>query len=100
MEWYHQWKREYKNHKKEYEEGTARIGDNVTCEECYPIESTPVVFEKFWNILLKFESEIASYNGMTIRETLKLLSMENEEREDTIHKGECRNILDNIIKSI
>src|SRR4051794_6819718 len=97
MEWYHQWEREYRNHKEEYEVGTAQIGDNITCEEYYPIEVESVLtFKKFWDILFKFEDKIARYNGMTIREVLSLLGMNNGEREDTLYKGKCREIMDQI----
>ncbi|RGB34907.1 hypothetical protein C1646_760014, partial [Rhizophagus diaphanus] len=76
MEWYHFWR-------KDYERG-----------------ETPIVFKKFWDILFKFEPMILTYNDVTLKGLLGLPSMDNREREDTIHKGKCRDIVDRIIESI
>jgi hypothetical protein len=72
----------------------------LACEICYPVTIRPVVFQKFWEFLFKFEYTIEEYNGKTIGGVLELLSMDNREREETCHKGRCRNIMDRIIESI
>src|ERR1700722_160894 len=101
MEWHHKWERDYKEHEKEHEEGVTELSECLSCEICHPIRNNvPVVFKKFWNMLAKFEDTIASCNNITIKGVLDLLSMENTEREETIHEGKYRNIADRIIESI
>ncbi|CAB4418817.1 unnamed protein product [Rhizophagus irregularis] len=100
MEWYHQWESEYRAHKEEHELNTGELDECLNCELCYPIENEPIVFKKFWDALFKFEDAITIYNNVTIKGVLDLLSMNNSEREDTIHKGKCRDIMDRITESI
>ncbi|POG58107.1 hypothetical protein GLOIN_2v1886091 [Rhizophagus irregularis DAOM 181602=DAOM 197198] len=101
MEWYHVWKAEYINHKQEQDLGVIEPEECLACEICNPIErEVPVVFKKFWDALFKFEDTILMYNNVTLKGLLDLVSMDNKEREDTIHKGKCRNIVDRIIESI
>ncbi|EXX55492.1 hypothetical protein RirG_224970 [Rhizophagus irregularis DAOM 197198w] len=100
MEWYHQWESEYRTHKEEHELGTEELDECLNCELCYPIVNEPIVFKKFWDALFKFEDAIIIYNDVTIKGVLDLLSMNNSEREDTIHKGKCRDIMDRITESI
>ncbi|GBC33499.2 1-phosphatidylinositol 4,5-bisphosphate phosphodiesterase-like [Rhizophagus irregularis DAOM 181602=DAOM 197198] len=100
MEWYHQWESEYRTHKEEHEVGTEELDECLNCELCYPIVNEPIVFKKFWDALFKFEDAIIIYNDVTIKGVLDLLSMNNSEREDTIHKGKCRDIMDRITESI
>ncbi|CAB4435127.1 unnamed protein product [Rhizophagus irregularis] len=101
MEWYHVWNAEYINHKQEHDLGILEPEECLACEICNPIErEVSAAFEKFWNTLFKFEDTILMYNNVTHKELLNLLSMDNREREDTIHKGKCRNIVDRIIESI
>ncbi|GET53753.1 hypothetical protein GLOIN_2v1846315 [Rhizophagus irregularis DAOM 181602=DAOM 197198] len=100
MEWYHQWESEYRTHKEEHELGTEELDECLNCELCYPIVDEPIVFKKFWDALFKFEDAIIIYNDVTIKGVLDLLSMNNSEREDTIHKGKCRDIMDRITESI
>jgi len=100
MEWYHIWEADYANHKQEHVEDMG-LTENWACEICNPIiGEVPTVFKKFWEALFKFEGTIQIYNGITIKGLLDLLSMDNKIREDTIHKGRCRNILDRITESI
>ncbi|PKY59045.1 hypothetical protein RhiirA4_481479 [Rhizophagus irregularis] len=75
MEWYHQWESEYRAHKEEHELGTGEL------DEC-------------------LNDAIIIYNDVTIKGVLSLLSMNNLEREDTIHKGKCRDIMDRITELI
>ncbi|GBC40100.1 1-phosphatidylinositol 4,5-bisphosphate phosphodiesterase-like [Rhizophagus irregularis DAOM 181602=DAOM 197198] len=96
MEWYHQWESEYRTHKEEHELGTEELDECLNCELCYPIVNEPIVFKKFWDALFKFEDAIIIYNDVTIKGVLDLLSMNNSEREDTIHKGKCRFLERNI----
>ncbi|GBC28000.1 ribonuclease H-like domain-containing protein [Rhizophagus irregularis DAOM 181602=DAOM 197198] len=100
MEWYHQWESEYRTHKEEHELRTGELDECLNCELCHPIGNEPMVFKKFWDALFKFEDTIIIYNDVTIRGVLDLLSMNNSEREDTIHKGKCRDIMDRITESI
>ncbi|RGB29592.1 hypothetical protein C1646_672320, partial [Rhizophagus diaphanus] len=101
MEWYHIWKDDYESHKQKHDEGTIELSECLSCEICHLIEGeTPIVFKKFWDILFKFEPMILMYNDVTLKRLLGLLSMDNREREDTIHKGKCRDIVDRIIESI
>ncbi|PKY58913.1 hypothetical protein RhiirA4_513859 [Rhizophagus irregularis] len=100
MEWYHQWESEYRTHKEEHELRTEELDECLSCELCYPIVNEPIVFKKFWDALFKFEDAIIIYNDVTIKGVLSLLSMDNSEREDTIHKGRCRDIMDRITESI
>ncbi|GBC30533.2 hypothetical protein GLOIN_2v1765994 [Rhizophagus irregularis DAOM 181602=DAOM 197198] len=100
MEWYHQWESEYRTHKEEHELGTEELDECLNCELCHPIVNEPIVFKKFWDALFKFEDAIIIYNDVTIKGLLDLLSMDNSEREDTIHKGKCRDIMDRITESI
>ncbi|CAB4418802.1 unnamed protein product [Rhizophagus irregularis] len=100
MEWYHQWESEYRTHKEEHELRTEELNECLSCELCYPIVNEPIVFKKFWDALFKFEDAIIIYNDVTIKGVLSLLSMDNSEREDTIHKGKCRDIMDRITESI
>src|SRR6185369_16382184 len=100
MEWYHERNVDYQEHKQDHELGVIEISECLTCEICYPVTINPVVFQKFWEFLSKFEYTIESYNGKTIGGVLELLSMDNKEREETCHKGRCRNIMDRIIESI
>ncbi|EXX55601.1 hypothetical protein RirG_223980 [Rhizophagus irregularis DAOM 197198w] len=101
MEWYHVWNAEYINHKQEHDLGVIEPEECLACEICNPIErEVPVVFKKFWDALFKFEDTILMYNNVTLKGLLDLVSMDNKEREDTIHKGKCRNIVDRIIESI
>jgi hypothetical protein len=100
MEWYHQWESEYRAHKEEHELSTRELDECLNCELCYPIENEPIVFKKFWDALFKFEDTIIIYNNVTIRGVLDLLSMSNSVREDTIHKGRCRDVMDRITESI
>ena len=100
MEWYHGLNVEYKEHKDEHDLGLIELSECLACEICYPVTIKPVVFQKFWEFLFKFEYIIEEYNGKTIGGVLELLSMDNREREETCHKGKCRNIMDRIIESI
>ncbi|GBC21878.2 hypothetical protein GLOIN_2v1836489 [Rhizophagus irregularis DAOM 181602=DAOM 197198] len=101
MEWYHVWNAEYINHKQEHDLGVIEPEECLACEICNPIErEVSAAFKKFWDALFKFEDTILMYNNVTHKELLNLLSMDNREREDTIHKGKCRNIVDRIIESI
>ncbi|EXX67813.1 hypothetical protein RirG_110950 [Rhizophagus irregularis DAOM 197198w] len=100
MEWYHQWESEYRTHKEEHKLGTEELDECLNCELCHPIENEPIVFKKFWDALFKFEDTIIIYNNVTIKGVIDLLSMNNSEREDTIHKGKCRDIMDRITESI
>ncbi|GBC27053.1 hypothetical protein GLOIN_2v1765994 [Rhizophagus irregularis DAOM 181602=DAOM 197198] len=101
MEWYHVWNAEYINHKQEHDLGVIEPEECLACEICNPIErEVSAAFKKFWDVLFKFEDTILMYNNVTHKELLNLLSMDNREREDTIHKGKCRNIVDRIIESI
>ena len=100
MEWYHQWESEYRTHKEGHELGTGELDECLNCELCYPVENEPIVFKKFWDALFKFEDAITIYNNVTIKGVLDLLSMNNSEREDTIHKGRCRDVMDRITESI
>ncbi|PKY63204.1 hypothetical protein RhiirA4_491381, partial [Rhizophagus irregularis] len=101
MEWYHDWNVEYINHKEEHDLGALELSECLACEICHPIErEVPTVFKKFWDALFKFEDTILIYNDVTLKGLLNLLSMDNREREDTIHKGKCRDIVDRIIESI
>jgi hypothetical protein len=99
MEWYHGLNIEYIEHKGEHDLGVEELSECLACEICYPVTINPVVFQKFWNFLFKFEYTIEEYNGKTIGGVLELLSMSNKEREETCHKGRCRNIIDRIIES-
>ncbi|GET50524.1 ribonuclease H-like domain-containing protein [Rhizophagus irregularis DAOM 181602=DAOM 197198] len=100
MEWYHQWESEYRVHKEEHELRTGELDECLNCELCHPIENKPMVFKKFWDALFKFEDTIIIYNNVMIKGVIDLLSMDNSEREDTIHKGKCRDIMDRITESI
>src|SRR6185369_9457799 len=101
MEWYHVWNAGYINHKQEHDLGVVEPEECLACEICNPIErEVSEAFKKFWDALFKFEDTILMYNNVTHKELLNLLSMDNREREDTIHKGKCRNIVDRIIESI
>ncbi|GET54018.1 enzymatic polyprotein, putative [Rhizophagus irregularis DAOM 181602=DAOM 197198] len=101
MEWYHVWNAEYINHKQKHDLGVIEPEECLACEICNPIErEVSAAFKKFWDALFKFEDTILMYNNVTHKELLNLLSMDNREREDTIHKGKCRNIVDRIIESI
>ncbi|GET66139.1 hypothetical protein GLOIN_2v1810692 [Rhizophagus irregularis DAOM 181602=DAOM 197198] len=100
MEWYHQWESEYRAHKEEHELRTGELDECLNCELCHPMGNEPMVFKKFWDALFKFEDTIIIYNDVTIKGVLDLLSMNNSEREDTIHKGRCRDIMDRITESI
>ncbi|GET58361.1 hypothetical protein GLOIN_2v1765994 [Rhizophagus irregularis DAOM 181602=DAOM 197198] len=101
MEWYHVWNAGYINHKQEHDLGVIEPEECLACEICNPIErEVSAAFKKFWDVLFKFEDTILMYNNVTHKELLNLLSMDNREREDTIHKGKCRNIVDRIIESI
>ncbi|PKY41506.1 hypothetical protein RhiirA4_455095 [Rhizophagus irregularis] len=101
MEWYHVWNAEYINHKQEHDLGIIEPEECLACEICNPIErEVSTAFKKFWDALFKFEDTILMYNNVTHKELLNLLSMDNRERENTIHKGKCRNIVDRIIESI
>ncbi|GBC29379.2 ribonuclease H-like domain-containing protein [Rhizophagus irregularis DAOM 181602=DAOM 197198] len=100
MEWYHQWESEYRTHKEEHELRTGELDECLNCELCHPIGNEPMVFKKFWDALFKFEDTIIIYNNVTIKGVIDLLSMDNSEREDTIHKGKCRDIMDRITESI
>ncbi|CAB4441799.1 unnamed protein product [Rhizophagus irregularis] len=101
MEWYHIWNAEYINHKQEHDLGIIEPEECLACEICNPIErEVSTAFKKFWDALFKFEDTILMYNNVTHKELLNLLSMDNRERENTIHKGKCRNIVDRIIESI
>ncbi|CAB4428248.1 unnamed protein product [Rhizophagus irregularis] len=101
MEWYHDWNVEYINHKEEHDLGALELSECLACEICHPIErEVPTVFKKFWNALFKFEDTILIYNDVTLKGLLNLLSMDNREREDTIHKGKYRDIMDRITESI
>ncbi|PKY35660.1 hypothetical protein RhiirB3_456807, partial [Rhizophagus irregularis] len=91
---------EYRTHKEEHELGTEELDEYLNCELCYPIVNELIVFKKFWDALFKFEDAIIVYNNVTINGVLDLLSMNNSEREDTIHKGKCRDIMDRITESI
>ncbi|GBC35445.2 hypothetical protein GLOIN_2v1810692 [Rhizophagus irregularis DAOM 181602=DAOM 197198] len=75
MEWYHQWESEYRTHKGEHELRTGELDECLNCELCHPIGNEPM--------------------GV-----IDLLSMDNSEREDTIHKGKCRDIMDRITELI
>ena len=101
MEWYYIWNADYEDHKQEHELGVIELSKCLVCEICHPIKrEVPMVFKKFWEALFKFEHTISVYNQVTIEGVLNLLSMENRDREDTIHKGKCRNIMDRITESI
>ncbi|PKC54825.1 hypothetical protein RhiirA1_476616 [Rhizophagus irregularis] len=101
MEWYHVWNAEYINHKQEHDSGVLEPEECLSCEICNPMNrEIPVVFKKFWDALFKFEDTILMYNNVTLKGLLDLVSMDNREREDTIHKGKCRDIADRIIESI
>ncbi|GET51528.1 ribonuclease H-like domain-containing protein [Rhizophagus irregularis DAOM 181602=DAOM 197198] len=100
MEWYHQWESEYRIHKEEHELRMGELDECLNCELCHPIGNEPMVFKKFWDALFKFEDTIIIYNNVTIKGVIDLLSMDNSEREDTIHKGKCRDIMDRITESI
>ncbi|RGB38634.1 hypothetical protein C1646_755436 [Rhizophagus diaphanus] len=101
MEWCHIWKTDYKNHKRKHESKVIELSEYLLCEICHPIEGEiPVVCKKFWEVLFKFEATILAYNNVTLTGLLNLLSIDNRIREDTVHKGECRNITDRIIESI
>ncbi|PKC54464.1 hypothetical protein RhiirA1_477279, partial [Rhizophagus irregularis] len=84
-------------------------GEKVVPDEDYVLQigirmklkiNEPIVFKKFWDALFKFEDAIIIYNDVTIKGVLSLLSMDNSEREDTIYKGRCRDIMDRITESI
>ncbi|CAB4373968.1 unnamed protein product [Rhizophagus irregularis] len=100
MEWYHQWESEYRTHKKEHELGTEELDECLNCKLCHLIVNEPIVFKKFWDVLFKFEDTIIIYNNVTIKGVIDLLSMNNSERKDTIHKGKCRDIMDGITELI
>ncbi|RGB24652.1 hypothetical protein C1646_772786 [Rhizophagus diaphanus] len=102
MEWYHVWEADYATHKQEHENlEDFELSECLSCEIYHPIiGEVPAVFKKFWDALFKFEDTIRTYNNITIKGLLNLLSTDNKIREDTIHKGKCRSILDQIIESI